>query len=54
MADTKRQEEASLVTFYHAINQGSSLEPYDDESLVDAIKSVYPQAFSDNGKWYKT
>tara|TARA_R100001163_G_C5044776_1_gene182229 strand:+ start:80 stop:1396 length:1317 start_codon:yes stop_codon:yes gene_type:complete len=54
MADTKRQEEASLVTFYYAINQGSSLEPYDDESLVDAIKSVYPQAFSDNGKWYKT
>ena len=54
MADTKRQEEASLVTFYYAINEGSSLEPYADENLVEALKGVYPPAFSDNGKWYKT
>lgn len=54
MADTKRQEEASLVAFYYAINEGASLEPYKDEKLVEALKAVYPPVMSENGKWYKT
>ena len=54
MADTKRQEEASLVAFYYAINEGASLEPYEDEKLVEALKNVYPVVMSDNAKWYKT
>ena len=54
MADTKRQEEGSLLTFYYAINNGSNLDPYEDEDLVSALKVVYPDAFRDNAKWYKT
>lgn len=54
MADTARQESASLVAFYYAINQGVSLEPFVSQELVDALKEVYPQAFSNNNKWYLT
>ena len=51
MADTKRQEQASLVTFYYAIEKGANLgtlqEPAigavdRDEDLYNAIKDVYP------------
>ena len=50
MADTQRQEQASLVTFYYAIEKGANLgtmaEPAigatdRDEDLYNAIKSVY-------------
>ena len=62
MADTKRQEQASLVTFYYAIEKGANLgtiqEPAigavdRDEDLYNAIKDVYPNAFDQNGRWYK-
>ena len=57
MADTKRQEQASLVTFYYAIEKGANLgtlqEPAigavdRDEDLYNAIKDVYPNAFDQN------
>ena len=61
MADTKRQEQASLVTFYYAIEKGANLgtlqEPAigavdRDEDLYNAIKDVYPNAFDQNSRWY--
>lgn len=62
MADTQRQEQASLVTFYYAIERGANLgtmaEPAigatdRDEDLYNAIKNVYPNAFDKNNSWYK-
>jgi len=54
MADTESQEKASITTFYYAIEKGASLDPFspDDKGLVNAIKQIYPDAFSNNNSWY--
>ena len=51
MAKTKEQEQASLTTFYYAIEKGASLEPDVDEELKSAIFTVYPDC---PDSWYNT
>ena len=54
MADTERQEKGSITTFYYAIELGASLDPFspDDKGLVKALQVEYPDAFTNNNKWY--
>lgn len=54
MADTERQEKGSITAFYYAIEKGASLDPFspDDKGLVQALQVEYPDAFSNNNKWY--
>jgi hypothetical protein len=51
MADTDRQEKASLVAFYYAIENGASLTPYENKDLYDDLKKEYPPL---DDSWYKS
>ena len=51
MADTDRQEKASLVAFYYAIEKGASLTPYENKDLYDDLKKEYPPL---DDSWYNS